>query len=140
MIRLLKYEARRLLDWEPWWAEFCSATTAVLWTALTYFCLGHFQDWPSMRVLNEIGDERFWHLLGFGLGSFQIAVLAADWRWGRWLSAAAQGWFWGILTLGVWVATPWSPTIAIYAGWCAVNVLSIMRLHRPVLCSAWPVH
>jgi hypothetical protein len=139
-MKLLLFEFRRFLDREPWCAEFWSGTTALIWAMMTYSGLERFRDWPSMRVLCEIGNDHFWHLLGLGLGACQIAVLVSDRRWARWLVAVAQGWFWGVLTLAVWVATPWSPAVAIYAGWCAINVSSIMRLLRPMLVSAWPVH
>jgi hypothetical protein len=138
-MKLVLLELRRVLDREPWWAEFWSATTALMWAAMTYSSLDRFRDWSSMRVLSEIGNDHFWFILGFGLGSSQIAVLAMNRRWARWLMAVAQGWFWGVLTLGVWVATPWSPVVAVYAGWCAINVFSIVRLLRPMLVSAWPV-
>jgi hypothetical protein len=112
--------------------------TALAWSAMIRASLDRFQDWPSMRVLGEIGTDRFWHILGFGLGFCQISALALESRWGRWVTAVALGWFWGVLTLGVWIATPWSPAVAVYAGWCAINLFSIMRLLRPLLYSAWP--
>ena len=118
----------RLFEREPWWAEFWSALTAVLWAGLTYASLETMREWPSMRLLVQIGDDRFWHLLGFGLGFGQLMFLASNRRWLRWGAALAQGWFWGVLTLGVWVATPWSPAVAVYAGWCGINVFSVLRL------------
>ena len=139
MMHSLSVEVRRVLDREPWWAEFWSAITALLWAILTYSSLDRLHDWPSMRVVSELGPDRFWHLLGLGLGLCQIVALVADGRWMRWGVAIAQGWFWGVLTLGVWVATPWSPAVAVYAGWCAINVFSTMRLLRPLLSSSWPV-
>lgn len=122
-----------LLAWsrEPWWAEFWSAATAVIWAGLSYSSVERLRDWPSMQVLIEIGDDRFWHGLGFGLGLFQLLALLCDRRWLRWLAALLLGWFWGVLTLGVWAATPWSPAVAVYAGWCGINVFSTLRLLRP---------
>lgn len=119
------------LSREPWWAEFWSAATAVTWAVLSYLSLEGMDRWRSMQVLVEIGDDRFWHVLGFGLGVFQLVVLVFSHRWLRWGAALAQGWFWGVLTLGVWVATPWSPAVAVYAGWCGINVCSVLRLLRP---------
>ena len=124
--------AERVLALEPWWAEFWSASTAVLWAGFSYAGAARLQDWPSMRLLLELGDERFWHLLVFGLGFCQIVSLACDRRWWRWAMALAQGWFWGVLTLGMWAATPWSPAVAVYAGWCVSNVFSVLRLLRPL--------
>ena len=119
------------LSREPWWAEFWSAATAALWAGLSYSSVERLEDWPSMQVLVEIGDDRFWHRLGFGLGFVQLVALACNGRWLRWGSALTQGWFWGVLTLGVWAATPWSPAVAVYAGWCGINVFSALRLLRP---------
>ena len=121
----------RVFHREPWWAEFWSAMTALLWAGMTYASLEKLRDWPSMQLLVMIGDDRFWHLLGFGLGLSQIVFLTLDQRWLRWATALAQGWFWGLLTLGVWIATPWSPSVAVYAGWCGLNVYSVLRLMRP---------
>lgn len=128
-----------LLAWsrEPWWAEFWSASTAVIWAGLSYSSAERLRDWPSMRILIEIGDDRFWHLVGFGLGLIQLIVLVWDRQWMRWGAALVQGWFWGVLTLGVWAATPWSPAVAVYAGWCGINVFSALRLlRRPSLTVA----
>lgn len=137
MQSVVRMEIRRVLEQEPWWAEFWSAATAVLWAGMTYLSLERFYEWPSVRVLSEIGDGRFWCLLGFGLGFSQVVALAMNRRWARWVVALAQGWFWGVLTLGVWIAEPWSPAVAVYAGWCAINVFSIVRLLRPLPCSVW---
>lgn len=139
MMTSLALDVRRVLAREPWWTEFWSATTALLWAGMTRSSLNWLYEWPSMRVLSEIGTVRFWWVLGFGLGLCQILALAWDERWARWLVAVAQGWFWGILTLAVWIAAPWSPAVAVYAGWCAINMFSTMRLLRPLLSSAWPV-
>ena len=121
---------RRLLGRETWWAEFWSACTTILWAALSYAEDSRLRHWPSMRVLLELGDDRFWHLLGFGVGLLQIVCLASDRRWLRWGAALTQGWFWAVLTVGVWAATPWSPAVAVHAGWCAINVLSVLRVPR----------
>ena len=131
MSQVMRQCLKQVFSREPWWAEFWSAITAVLWAGLTYASLEKMRDWPSMQLLVEIGDDRFWHMLGFGLGICQIVFLTWDRRWLRWGTALAQGWFWGVLTLGVWVATPWSPAVAVYAGWCGINVYSVLRLMRP---------
>ena len=115
---------------EPWWAEFWSAMTAVWWSALSFASMDPLRGWPSMRVLSELGGDRFWHLVGVGLGGAQMVFLLCDHRWLRWVAAVALCYFWGVLTLGVWAATPWAPSTAIYAGWCGINVFSILRLLR----------
>lgn len=122
-----------------WWAELWSAITAVIWSTVTCLSVQKLVECPSMRVLAEIGDDRFWHVLGFGLGLGQAVMLGCDRRWGRWargMFAVAQGWFWGVLALGMWVATSWSLAVAVYAGWCLLNVASIMRLRLPLLARA----
>ena len=115
---------------EPWWAEFWSALTAIAWAGLSYFSMQDLAVWPSMQVLLRIGGDQFWHQIGFGLGVIQVVVLAADHRWLRWGTAIAMCWFWAVLTLGVWVAVPWAPGVVVYAGWCGINVFSILRLVR----------
>ena len=110
---------------EPWWAEFWSAVTAVLWAGLSYSSVEELQHWPSMRVLSELGDGQSWHFIGFGLGFAQLLFLIANNRWLRWIAAISLGWFWAVLTLGVWVAVPWAPGVAVYAGWCGINVFSV---------------
>ena len=115
---------------EPWWAEFWSAMTAVMWSSLSFASMGALQYWPSMRVLTELGGDRFWHVAGVGMGAMQFLFLLCDQRWLRWGAAIGMCWFWGVLTLGVWVATPWAPAVAIYAGWCGINLFSILRLLR----------
>ena len=115
---------------EPWWAEFWSAITAVIWAGLSYVSVEGFRDWPSMRVLAELGDDRVWHVIGFSLGALQFLFLLFNHRWLRWAAAISLGWFWAVLTLGVWVAVPWAPGVAVYAGWCGINVFSVLRLLR----------
>lgn len=115
---------------EPWWAEFWSALTAVLWSSLSFASMGALRYWPSMRVLTELGGDRFWHVAGVTMGAMQLLFLLWDQRWLRWGAAVGLCWFWGVLTLGVWVATPWAPAVAVYAGWCGINLFSILRLLR----------
>lgn len=124
-------EMSRMFRREPWWAEFWSGIVAVAWAALSYVNAADLSTWPSMRVLTSLGDERFWNLVAFGLGLAQIVFLLLDERWLRWCAALALCWFWGVLTVGVWQAVPWAPFAALYAGWCGINIFSILRLLRP---------
>ncbi len=120
-----------VLGREPWWAEFWSASTVLAWVALSYASTERLAVWPSMQVLLRIGDDRFWHVIGLGLGLAQLVFLLFDRRWLRWIAAILLCWFWAVLTLGVWIAVPWAPGVAVYAGWCAANLLSILRhFHR----------
>lgn len=118
---------------EPWWAEFWSAMTALSWAGLSYWSVEALREWPSMRILTEIGSDEFWHFTGFVLGLAQLLFLLSDRRWLRWGAAVALCWFWAVLTIGVWVAVPWAPGVAVYAGWCGINVFSILRLLRAPL-------
>ena len=125
----------RLLQREPWWAELWSAVTALAWAGLGWGSTSgitfDLDAWPSMQVLLRLGGDQFWHSAAAVLGIAQLLFLALDRRWLRWMAAVAGGWFWAVLTLGVWAAVPWAPAVAVYAGWCGVNVISILRLpHR----------
>ena len=84
-----------------------------------------------MRILTQLGTDRFWHMAGVLLGAAQVTFLLWDKRWLRWGAAFMICWFWGVLTVGVWQAVPWSPAVAVYAGWCGINIFSILRLLRP---------
>lgn len=131
LFRNLVPHASVILRREPWWAEFWSALTTLAWVGLSYASTEQLAVWPSMQVLLRIGDDRFWHLVGLGLGLAQLLFLLCNRRWLRWGAAIFLCWFWAVLTLGVWVAVPWAPGVAVYAGWCGVNVFSILRhLHR----------
>ena len=124
------YVARRVLRREPWWAEFWSAATAIGWAATSFGAARDMGDWPSMQVLLRLGGEGFWNLAGMGLGLAQVVFLLMDRRWLRWAAAVLMCWFWAVLTVGVWAAVPGSPGVAVYAGWCGINVFSILRLVR----------
>ena len=115
---------------EPWWAEFWSALVAMAWALLSYGSMEPLRTWPAMAILTGLAGDQFWHLLGFGLGLCQMVFLLFDRRWMRWGAAVALCWFWGVLTVGVWTAMPWTPTVATYAGWCGINCFSILRLLR----------
>lgn len=119
-----------LLRREPWWAEFWSAITALAWAGLGWDTVWDLDAWPSMQVLLQLGGDRFWHAAAAALGVAQLLFLALDSRWLRWAAAVAGGWFWAVLTLGVWVAVPWAPAVAVYAGWCGINTFSVLRLLR----------
>ncbi len=120
----------RVFRREPWWAEFWSALTALAWAGLSWGNANDLDAWPSMQVLLRLGGERTWHLLAGGLGLAQLLFLLVDYRWLRWGGAVAGCWFWAVLTLGIWVAVPWAPGVAVYAGWCGINAFSILRLLR----------
>lgn len=126
-LRYLLDGVTTILRREPWWAEFWSSLTALGWACLSYLSQAPMVAWPSMRVLLSIGDDRFWHSVAFGLGLMQLSFLINNNRWPRWVAAILMCWFWALLTLGIWVATPWSPAVAVYAGWCGVNMFSILR-------------
>lgn len=115
---------------EPWWAEFWSGATALAWATASYASTDPLAMWPSMQVLLQIGGDGLWHALGLGLGLAQLGFLVADHRWLRWGAALAMCWFWAVLTLGVWAAVPGAPGVVVYAGWCGINVFSILRLVR----------
>lgn len=135
MFRTMGRATGRVLRREPWWAEFWSAVTAIGWSAVSLSNNGAMDVWPSMQVLLLIGGENFWHGTGLGLGLAQLGFLLLDCRWLRWSAAVAMCWFWAVLTLGIWAAVPGSPGVAVYAGWCATNLFSILRLVRPT--PAW---
>ncbi len=117
---------------DPWWAELWSALTALAWVVLSYASTEQLAVWPSMQVLLQISDDRFWQLIGLCLGLAQLTFLFCNRRWLRWSAAIFLTWFWAVLTLGVWVAVPGAPGVAVYAGWCGVNLLSTLRhFHRP---------
>lgn len=127
MVRFAQDVFRR----DPWWAEFWSAVTALTWAGLSRASSGELRDWPSMRILIELGDDQSWQLIGLFLGGSQLLFLLCNQRWLRWCAAFLLCWFWGVLTVGVWGAVPWAPGLAVYAGWCGINVFSILRLLRP---------
>lgn len=123
---------------EPWWAEFWSAATAIGWSAVSLAETSAMGQWPSMQVLLQLGGDRFWHAAGMGLGLAQLTVLLLDQRGLRWCAAVAMCWFWAVLTLAVWTAVPGSPGVAVYAGWSAGNLFSILRLVRPAHACGLP--
>ena len=115
---------------EPWWAEFWSGLTAMAWSAATWVRPNELDAWPSMQVLLRLETDAFWSMAGFVLGGMQVSVLLADRRWLRWGGAVTMCWFWAVLTVGIWAAVPGAPAVAVYAGWCGINVFSILRLLR----------
>ena len=124
-------QLRAIFRREAWMAELWSGTAAFAWTGLSYASGQMLSSWPSMRLLAQFAGDEIWHMIGFGLAGAQFLFLLFDQRSLRWVAALAMGWFWGFLTLGVWVATPWAPAVAVYAAWCGVNVYAILHLlHR----------
>lgn len=117
---------------EPWWAEFWSAITAITWAGLSYASPADMERWPSMQFLLRIMPDDCWQALGLTMGVAQMGALLGDWRWLRWGGAVVMCWFWALLTLGVWMAVPWAPGTAVYAGWAGINIFSILRLLRPI--------
>lgn len=115
----------------PWAADLGSALTAVGWAIVMWAAPHDMVAWPAMLVLVNIADQEAWEAAGLALGLGQFAAMAVDRRWMRWTAAVALSWFWGVLAVGVWSATPWNPATVAYAGWCAINVFSILRLLRP---------
>lgn len=126
----LLIRGKALFRKEPWWAEFWSAVTAMMWSAMAISDPRGLDVWPSMQVLLTIADDFFWDTAGLTLGAAQFTALLVDRRWFRWGAAIAMCCLWGMLTTGVAAATPWSPAVAVYAGWCGINLMSIFRLLR----------
>jgi hypothetical protein len=116
---------------EPRLAEIWSALAALTWVALSWLSVDDLSRWPSMAVLLQIGPDEFWHTLGATLGLLQLGLLRFHChtvKWLRWGVTLMMCWFWGLLTVGVWAATPWNPATAAYAGWCGINAFSIVRI------------
>ena len=122
---------RRVFWRSPWAAELGCALAAMLWAVLSWAGPRDMEAWPSMLFLLRLAPDEFWQAAGLSLGFWQAAFLVLDCRWGRWALALALGWFWSLLTLGVWIATPWAPGAAAYGGWAVVSVFSVLRLLRP---------
>ncbi len=127
-MRTFKQLARELaisLRGDVWWAELWSGMTALCWAL---FSLRYQHELaPSMQMPVRLGDAGIWQLLSFALGSAQLFILILNHKWLRWAAAMLMGWFWGVLTLGVWTTGPWAPGVVVYAGWCGINVFSILR-------------
>ena len=115
---------------EPWWAEFWSGTTAIMWGILSIFSTYNRQTWPASIMMEDFGGEMLWNATALIMGVVQIGFLIADHRWLRWTGALVMCWFWAVLTLAVVRIVPGSPTIAVYIGWCGINCFSILRLLR----------
>ena len=121
---------RRVFWRSPWAAEMGCALTTMAWGGMLWAAPGDMDAWPSMALLLRLAPDEAWQALGVSLGFWQVVSLLLDWRWGRWAMAGAMGWFWSVLALAVWTATPWAPHAAAYAGWAMVNVFSVLRLLR----------
>ena len=59
---------------EPWWAEFWSAITALLWAGMTYASLEQMRDWPSMQLLGTGGQPDRLPAVGSALASLGDGV------------------------------------------------------------------
>lgn len=115
----------------PWAADLGSAMTALTWSLMFTLAPKDMTDWESMRLLETLATQDAWQAMAMVLSVVQLVATIMNYRWLRWGAALVAAWFWGVLTLGVWSATPWNPAVAAYAGWCGINLFSILRLLRP---------
>lgn len=121
---------RRVFDKTPWYAELASAVTAIVWSLVAWVSPDDMNTWRSMGFLVRLATDDHIQSIGLFLGAAQFIALISNRRWRRWVASLLMCWFWSLLTVSVWVAVPWAPEVAVYAGWVAVNVCSIMRLLR----------
>ena len=127
----MRAHIRRVFWRSPWAAECASSVTAMAWAAVIGAAPNDLEIWPGMALMLRLCSQEFLTATSLVLGAGQFLMLALDVRWGRWCMAVLMCWFWSVLALAVWVATPWSPHAAMYGGAAIACLLSLLRLFRP---------
>lgn len=131
LVRAALAHLRRVFSRSPWAAECASAMTLMTWAVYCWAGPNDMEIWPSAVMMMQLGTDEAWQMVGFSLGFWQLMFLGLDRRWTRWMMALACCWFWALLALSVWVATPWNPHVPAYGGYILINLFSILRLLRP---------
>ena len=119
---------RLVVNKEPWWAEFWSASAAISWALISVSNYGDVTLRAVFSGLGELANPHFWEAAGIVLGGAQIWALFNGDKWARWTVAFLMSWWWSLLTIVIVIADIAAPSWGLYACFAGINLVSMMRV------------
>lgn len=110
-----------------WWTEVASGIAAVLWAIIALGLHYQLNDFVTLRVVLTIADERFWQVLGVGIGLAQVVAAVLDEPWCRWGVAILALTWWTLLFVSIALAVQ-TPSLGLYAVFIGTNLMVACRV------------
>lgn len=127
MVRVL---IRRMVDHEPWWAEWWSAVAAIGWCLFVLARTDGLASYEGFRMMLAVAPPWAWYASSLALPAGQLWALRRDGRRARWWLAFAMAWWWTFVGLGVAMHGIVVPSLWFYIVFAGMNLNSVYRL-RP---------
>lgn len=106
----------------PFWGEGISGLMTTCWAIHVGFMRGDLADRPAFVPLARIASDETWMALGMVVGLLQLLAWWLD-SPGRWPLSVAMCMLWLILTDGVRVGAPGTPSVEPYLTLVVINAL-----------------
>jgi len=116
---------------DPFFIEWFSAAILIGFGGFLFLVPEAFQQ-QIYSVLNMILPRGVWILALWSFGGFQIAAIYSNRKLQRMAAALVSGVTWSILTVGLYQADRKLPGIVVYAGYVAMNLLTMALLSRRI--------
>ena len=116
---------------DPCFIEWVSASVLIGYGLFLFFVPDAFQM-QIYFVLNGLMPWWMWVLSACSIGQFQIAMIHSHRQVGRMVAALLSGVMWSILTVGLYQGNSKLPGITAYAGYVAMNLLTMALLFRRI--------
>ena len=118
----------RMLDHEPWWAEFWSAVGAIAWCLTALAFSPGLHNMPTFAFAVTVLPEWMLYLFGLVTPSAQLWAVRRDHRAARLALAAVMCWWWAVMFLGLTIWSQFTPGMVLYAVPMCSNMVSVAKL------------
>ena len=130
MIYKIKAQFNTVFSHEPWWVEFWSACTALLWAYIAQLSGDEIYANIIFIELSILARAQVWQVCAVVLGVCQlIALIINDYKI-RWVMCFFASWFWSFLVLAILKTEPHPPGLALYISYACINLVSMIKLAR----------
>ncbi len=118
---------RRMVDHEPWWAEWWAAVAALAWCAAVVN-MGGMGQYPGFAFPLQVAPEWVWYAVCVFVPLAQLWALRRDERRARFWACFLMAWWWTFVGLAVVTRGVAVPSLTFYLVFAGMNLNSVLRL------------
>ena len=118
---------RRMVDHEPWWAEWWAAVAALVW-GLAVSVMGGMEQYSGFALPLQVAPAWFWNALCVFVPMIQLWALRKDDKEARFCACFLMAWWWTFVGLAVAADGILIPSLIFYPVFAGMNLNSVFRL------------
>lgn len=120
----------RVIQHDPWSAEFIVALAGLAWCLYSIFLTSGLETLDAFKVLLAVVPPPMVYVIASVFPALQLYALRKNIRHLRWYLCAFMGFWWSFLALCVGQVAN-TPGVALYGAAAAANYLSVLLLWPP---------